>query len=193
MSKRNVTPAAIEWSTERRLVGELLPYDKNPRRITDKQRKDLVRSLKKFSLAEIPVINTDNVVIAGHQRLGVLLELHGAEYEIEVRVPNRQLSEKEFQEYNIRSNKNTGEWDFELLVDNFSPEDLTDWGFESVDKPAEQGDKKPAREDEEFFEDDGISDRNQYGVIVMCSDEAEQEKAFTNLTAQGYSCKVVVV
>ena len=32
----------------------------------------------------------------------------------------------------------------------------------------------------------------QYGVIVICENEAEQEATYTLLTEQGYTCKVVV-
>jgi ParB-like chromosome segregation protein Spo0J len=34
--------------------------------------------------------------------------------------------------------------------------------------------------------------REQYGVIVMCADEAEQEEIYNALLEQGYTCKVVV-
>ena len=50
-------------------------------------------------------------------------------YEVEVIVPNRLLSEEEFKEYNIRSNANTGEWDTDVLLNNFEILDLKEWGF----------------------------------------------------------------
>ncbi len=60
------------WHNEKRKVDDLLPYEKNPRKISDKQLEDLKRSIKKFNLVEIPAIDEDNKVIAGHQRLKVL-------------------------------------------------------------------------------------------------------------------------
>lgn len=42
------------------------------------------------------------------------------------------------------------------------------------------------------FADDGIGVKNQYGVIVMCKNEADQHVIFEELSAQGYECKVVV-
>lgn len=45
-----------------------------------------------------------------------IMQLLGrGEEEIDVRVPNRKLTQEEFDEYLIRSNKNTGEWDIDLL------------------------------------------------------------------------------
>ena len=62
----------LVWHTDRRRVNDLIPFEKNPRILTDKQLEDLKLSLQKFNLAEIPAINTDNKIIAGHQRIKVL-------------------------------------------------------------------------------------------------------------------------
>ena len=120
----------ITWSTSTRIIDELVPYEHNPRRLTEKQYDDLKRSLEKFDLAEIPAINTDNTIIAGHQRLRILQALGRGSETIDVRVPSRKLTKKELQEYNVRSNKNTGEWDFEMLANAFDQDDLVDWGFD---------------------------------------------------------------
>lgn len=120
----------LEWHNEKRKLKDLIPYESNPRQITQKEREDLIKSLDKFSLAEIPAINLNNKIAAGHQRYNILLEKFGGDYEIDVRVPNRELTEKEFQEYNIRSNKNVATWDFDVLANNFELQDLTAWGFE---------------------------------------------------------------
>ena len=105
----------LEWFTQNRRVNDLISYEKNPRKISQKQLNDLKRSLKKFNLVEIPAIDTDNQVIAGHQRLKVLQLLGRGEEEIEVRVPNRKLSKEELEQYMITSNAVHGDWDFEKL------------------------------------------------------------------------------
>lgn len=119
----------LVWHTEKRKVNELVPYEQNPRQMTQKQAADLQRSLEKFNLVEIPAINTDNKIIAGHMRLKALQLLGRGDEEIEVRIPNRSLTAREFQEYNIRSNKNIGEWDWDVLANNFDIEVLKDAGF----------------------------------------------------------------
>jgi len=120
----------LEWHNEKRKISDLIPYESNPRQLTDKQYNDLKKSLTKFNLAEIPAINLDNKICAGHQRLKIMSEVYGNDFEIDVRVPNRKLTEKEFQEYNIRSNKNTGEFSFDILANEFEVDDLIDFGFE---------------------------------------------------------------
>ena len=132
MSKQKSDQKYI-FHTEQRKVSDLIPYEKNPRKISEKQAEDLKKSLEKFGLASIPVINTDNKVCAGHQRLKILQLLGRGDELIDVRVPNKKMSEKDFQEYNIRDNKNIGEFDFDILVDNFNLPDLLEWGFEDYE------------------------------------------------------------
>jgi DNA modification methylase len=122
----------LHWRTEKRRVEALLPWSGNPRKLTDEQAEQLKRSLEKFNLVEIPAIDTDNRLIAGHQRVKILLALGRGTEEIDVRVPNRKLTKDEFEEYNVRSNLTTGEWDFEALG-NFDEAFLADIGFDSVE------------------------------------------------------------
>jgi hypothetical protein len=129
----------LAWNTERRKVVDLIPYEQNPRILTKKQAGDLRKSLEKFNLVEIPVIDTHDRIIAGHQRLKIMQMIGRGEEEIEVRVPNRELTEKEFQEYNIRSNKNTGEWDFDILANSFDTSDLVGWGFDEKELGGKNG------------------------------------------------------
>ncbi len=118
------------WHNEKRKIDDLIPTEGNPRQMTEKQKEDLQKSLEKFNLVEIPAINTDNRIISGHQRLKVLQLLGRGKEEIDVRVPNRTLTEEEHREYLLRANKNLGEWDFDLLA-NFNEDLLKDVGWDS--------------------------------------------------------------
>ena len=121
--------APLEWYTEQRRVSELIPYAYNPRKRTPERIQKLKESLEKFNLVEIPAINLDNTIIAGHQRVFALFEIGRGEEMIDVRVPNRPLSEEELKEYNIRSNVNVGEWDIDLLLEHFSEFNFDDLGL----------------------------------------------------------------
>jgi hypothetical protein len=114
------------WSSEKRKIAELNAAPYNPRQLTEKQAHDLTNSLDKFSLAEPIVINANNVIIGGHQRINIL-RAQGAE-EVDVRVPNRLLDEQEERELNLRLNKNQGMWDFDALA-NMDEEMLLAVGF----------------------------------------------------------------
>jgi DNA modification methylase len=123
----------LQWHTETRKVSALIPNDKNPRVMSPKQIEDLKKSLKKFNLVEVPVINADNKVVAGHQRL-MVLKLLGRENEtIEVRVPSRKLTKSEYDQYLITSNALKGTWDWQKLAANFEMDTILVSGFDDAD------------------------------------------------------------
>ena len=134
------------WHTEQRKINELIPYEGNPRKMTKEQAEQLQKSLEKFNLAEIPAINTDNKIIAGHQRINILQILGRGEEIVDVRIPNRKLTDDEFREYNLRSNKNIGSWDFDELA-NFDIGLLTDVGFNEEELNIVMGDVEPEEDD----------------------------------------------
>jgi hypothetical protein len=123
----------LVWRTQKRRVNDLLPYEKNPRKITDKQMEDLKESLKKFNLAELPACNTDGKIVAGHQRIKALQLMGRGEELIECRIPNRKLTASEFKQYLLTSNRSGGSWDWEILASDFDIDTLLMAGFDSTD------------------------------------------------------------
>lgn len=118
------------WETKKVKVGDLKTLDFNPRKITEEKRQKLIKSLEKFNLAEIPAVNTDMVVIGGNQRVFALMLMGRADEEIDVRMPNRALTEAELKEYAIISNTHAGEWDALKLEEFFADIDLVDLGLD---------------------------------------------------------------
>ncbi len=129
-TKRSYVRKMITWHLEKRLVKELKPHPKNPRQLSKDQERHLNSSINKFGLAEKPIINTDSTIIGGHQRLQILKKQKVKE--IECWVPERELNSAEVDELNVRLNKNTGSFDFDILANQFEIPDLLEWGF-SVD------------------------------------------------------------
>lgn len=176
----------MNWITEKRKINDLIPYDKNPRQMTEKQVNDLKASLEKFNFVEIPAINTDNTILAGHQRLKIMQLLGRGEEEVDVRVPDQPLTEAEVKEYNIRSNKNTGGWDFDILANSFEVEDLISWGFTDEELSIEF-DKIKKAEENDFDPDEvrdviGCNPQTRRGDIyqlgqhrLMCGDSTSPE------------------
>jgi ParB/Sulfiredoxin domain len=121
----------LKWKNEKRKVADLIPMENNPRRLTDKQRADLETSLERFGLADPILVNLDGTVIGGHQRLKVLAA--AGIKTADVRVPERALTEEEADELNLRLNKNTGEWDLDLLAEHFEESLLAEVGFSDTE------------------------------------------------------------
>tara|TARA_R110001592_G_scaffold26400_2_gene98923 strand:+ start:1307 stop:2518 length:1212 start_codon:yes stop_codon:yes gene_type:complete len=118
-----------------RVPSELIPAEYNPRKISEKDFKQLKKSLSSFQCVEPIIVNQyegrENVIVGGHQRLKAMIDLGWSDVPtIEV-----HLDLAEEKELNVRLNKNTGEFDFELLTDLFSIDELEDIGFDPDELP----------------------------------------------------------
>lgn len=123
---------AINWTTERRKVKDLRDNPKNPRTFTEKGMVDLKASINSIGYVDPIAINQDGTILGGHARRKTLLEI-GIE-EVDVRVPDRLLTPKQVKEALVRLNKNVaGEFNQQMLMDEFEQEELIDWGFQRSD------------------------------------------------------------
>lgn len=144
--------AKILWRIEKRKVKDLIPADYNPRKIGEKEKADLSESIEQYGAVIPLVINAgkrDNRLIGGHQRLGIYID-RGME-EVDVMVPDRELTLEEEMRLNLRLNKNLGEWDEEKLQD-LNVEMLLEVGF---------GDEELSNifDNVEILEDEGLLKR----------------------------------
>lgn len=155
--------AKINWTLRNFNLADLTDYYKNPRSLSEKEFKQLKTSLDKFGMIDKPIVNLDagNTIIGGHQRKHVL-EATGVK-ECECWIPDRELTEREVEELNIRLNKNTGSWDFDTLANEFELPDLVEWGFE----PFELGiNNEPAPEFKEY--DESVADDVEFIECPNC-------------------------
>ncbi len=139
----------MKWKLEKRKVKDLYEYTKNPRTLSKEQAAHLHSSLDKFGQCEPIVINSDNIIIGGHQRLRTMRKM--GYKEVDVYVPDSPLSEKEVEELNIRLNKNSGDWDWDMLGNAWDENDLIEWGFtekemhiEDIESSGEEAGEGPA-------------------------------------------------
>jgi hypothetical protein len=190
MAKKTVNQ---EMKIKTRKISDLIRAEYNPRELTKEQHNQLTDSLKRFGLVDPIIVNTHkdrkNILVGGHQRMKVW-ESMGNETIPTVEVNLNLEKEKEL---NVRLNKNTGQFDMELIQEHFETDDLIEWGFDADEleffnfEETEEESGRPGN-----FDDDGIKDVSQYGVIVICKNAGNQEQIFNELRSAGYECKVVV-
>lgn len=119
----------IEWKEEKRKIKDLKDYDKNPRRISKEVFEKLVESIKQDGYHGRIMVYGDTI-LGGHQRKKALLKAgYKNTDEIAVLVPNRELTEDEFNRLNIRDNLPYGEFDFDILANEFDMDKLIEWGM----------------------------------------------------------------
>lgn len=174
----------LKWVTVKRKVSDLVPQDVNPRIITDKQMSDLTKSLKKYDLVEIPVIDFNGKILAGHQRIKAMQLLGRGEEVIDVRYPNRSLSEDEAKQYLIGSNALGGDWDFSMLK-SFDMDMLLDAGFDQIEL-AKFWDEENEVKDDSFDEEKELkkitNPKTKLGDVIrlgnhkiICGDSTKEE------------------
>lgn len=110
-------------------IKDIVEAEYNPRLISYDDKQQLKASLVKFGMIDPIILNSykgrENILIGGHQRLAIWKELkHKKIPAIYVK-----LKTEDEKELNIRLNKNTGDFDYELLEKNFDTGKLVEWGF----------------------------------------------------------------
>ncbi len=149
----------------------------NPRQISTKQYKDLKESINKFGLVDPIIVNeyfTENyyVVIGGHQRLKICKEL--GYKDIGCIILN--LNKEQERELNIRLNKNTGEFDMDILANEFDIDELVDWGFKHIDLDVNI--------------DKLVEQDNSATITIKEDDEVKAQELYNDLKKQGYNVKI---
>jgi ParB-like chromosome segregation protein Spo0J len=161
-------------------ISKLKPATYNPRQITKKQVKDLKESIEKFGIVDPIVINKDFTIIGGHQRYMILKEASKrVEWEYPPTIPcvMLDLSKEEERELNIRLNKNTGDFDMDILANEFDIDELTDWGFKHIDL-----DLNIDKIDEDT--DDSAT------ITIKEDDLIKAKELYNNLKEKGYNVKI---
>ena len=117
----------INWTLKILPVNDLKSHSKNPRKIDKEKFQRLGQLINKFGLIDKPIINLDMTIIGGHQRIKFLKKEKVKT--VECWVPDRLLDEKEVEELMIGVNKIHGQFDYDMLANEFDTINLLEWGF----------------------------------------------------------------
>ena len=103
----------------------------NPRIIKDDKFKKLVQSIKDFpemlNIRPI-VVNQDMIILGGNMRYKACKEAGLKEIPVIV----TDLTEAQQREFLIKDNTSGGEWDWEVLANEWDSEELEAWGLDLV-------------------------------------------------------------
>ena len=102
----------------------------NPRIIKSDKFKKLVNSIKEFpEMLELRpiVIDENNIILGGNMRYKACIEAGLNEVPVKIA---KNLSEKQKQEFIVKDNINFGEWDWDILSNDWNSVQLTEWGLD---------------------------------------------------------------
>jgi len=144
----------------------------NPRFIKDYKFEKLVKSIREFpQMLELRpiVVNQDMIVLGGNMRLKAC-EAAGIEQVPIIFADN--LTEEQEREFIIKDNSSFGEWDWDLLANEWNTSDLIDWG---MDVP-EEWSLDPEELGEDFSLADGDREPFQQMTFKLADEQADQIK-----------------
>jgi hypothetical protein len=160
-------------------IEDIKPNLDNPRFIKDASFKKLVTSIKELpvmtGLREV-IIDKNNVVIGGNMRYRAAKEAGWSEIDVkmfteEMALENNKLTgkNKSYEDYVreiiIKDNVSGGEWDYNLLANEWKEEELEQWG---VDLPVDKLiDDLEEDEEIEFEQSIQIEPPEEY-ILVKC-------------------------
>ena len=173
-------------------INKLIPNKDNPRIIKDDKFKKLVKSIKEFpEMLELRpiVVDEDMVILGGNMRHKACIEAGLTEVPIKIA---EGLTEEQKQEFIVKDNVGFGEWEWDILANEWDSVQLTEWGldvWENLD------DKKP---EDGLIDDDEIPEVKESKVKlgdiwklgehrIMCGDSTsvnDMDKLMKNKKAK---------
>jgi ParB-like chromosome segregation protein Spo0J len=165
-------------------ISEVKNNPSNPRLIKDDKFRKLVKSIQDFpQMLELRpiVVDENNIVLGGNMRLKASKEA-GLKDVFIVKAEN--LTEEQKQEFIVKDNVGFGEWDWDMLANEWDVDKLDEWG---LDVP------KILDSSEDDLKDLSSTIDNLYRIEIVCKDEEHQENTYNKLIEQGYECRLLTL
>jgi ParB-like chromosome segregation protein Spo0J len=163
-------------------ISEVKVNPNNPRLIKDNKFKKLVQSVKEFpEMLDIRpiVVNADMVVLGGNMRLKACKEAGLKEVPI---IMADKLTEDQQREFLIKDNVSGGEWDWDILANEWEVEQLEEWGLDV-----------PINLETEEQEDLSDDIETNFRIEVILKDEKSQELLYNELIERSYECRLLTL
>ena len=161
------------------LIKDIKPNPNNPRVIKDEKFAKLVQSLKELpEMATVRpiVVNSDMIVLGGNMRLKAMKEAGWKEVPVEI----VDWDEDKQRQFIIKDNVGFGEWDWEMLANEWDAEQLEEWG---LDIPAFDDSKELEAEEDDYEMPDEITTDIVLGDLfeigahrLLCGDSTDSDQ-----------------
>ena len=173
----------IKAKIEKVSISSITENSANPRFINKHKFQKLVNSVKQFpemlSLRPI-VVDKDNVILGGNMRYKACKELGLKQVYI---IQATDLDDKQAQEFIVKDNVGFGEWDWDVLANDWDVKELEDWGLDGF----------PFEEEEKELKDISDTIESSFRIEVEIENEEEQEKLYNELIEKGYICRILTL
>jgi hypothetical protein len=168
-------------------LSKIKPNPDNPRLIRDEKFARLVENIRQHSelmpLRPIVIDSWDNpVILGGNMRFRAIKELGYKEIpETWVKTAD-QLSEADKKAFIVLDNVSFGEWNDEMLANQWDTDELRFWGVDIPKFVNQENEDEP-------FEESGFD--KQWFVNIRCDNEKHAQRLYERFINEGLEVKIV--
>lgn len=163
-------------------ISELKPYKNNAKKHPKDQVERIAESIRQFGFMQPVVIDTNNVVVAGHGRI------LGAKKAGLKKIPTvcaEDLTEEQIKAYRLVDNKlNESPWDFPLIDSEIAQIKMIDMTLFGFDMGMSDEELEKAMKEVKF------KVKSKFLVIVSCDNEKHMNQAQKEIERLGYKCDI---
>jgi hypothetical protein len=184
-------------------IAQVKTNPNNPRIIKDDKYAKLVESIRTFpKMLEIRpiVVNADMIVLGGNMRLRACKEAGLMKIPV---IMADDLTPEQQREFIIKDNVGFGEWDWEMIANEWEAEELDKWGvdtpgFSGVDDLGEEftlpdGDKAPFQQMTFTLADEQAEQVKDAMAQIRQTDEFDYVETFGNENGNGNALYLIVM
>jgi hypothetical protein len=149
----------------KRKINEISPNADNPRVVKGSKFQKLVKSIKEFPemlLLRPIIVDENDIILGGNMRYLACKELRFREIPVKVATG---LSPDQKKEFIIKDNVGFGEWDWDILANDWDEKEIKEWGLD-VWQPEEDIDDLIESAEAEIKE---LSKLNDYPLCPNCN------------------------
>ena len=172
-------------------IKDIKPNPNNPRVIKDEKFAKLVQSLKELpEMATVRpvVVNSDMIVLGGNMRLKAMKEAGWKEVPVEI----VDWDEEKQRQFIIKDNVGFGDWDWDMLANEWDAEQLEEWG---LDIPAFDDPKELEAEEDDYEMPDQITTDIVLGDLfeigphrLLCGDSTDSDAVARLMDGEKADC-----
>ena len=184
-------------------IKQIKPNTNNPRVIKGDKFKKLVQSIKDFpEMLELRpiVIDENNIVLGGNMRLRACAEAGLTDVPVKVA---KGLTEEQKKEFIVKDNVGFGEWDWDILANQWDSVKLEEWGLDAwqnmddIDTSDEfslpDGDKEPFQQQTYTLADEQAVQIKNAISDVKKTEEYKYVETFGNENSNGNALYLIIM
>lgn len=166
----------INWNIKKVNIDLIKENPQNPRTITDSDYEKLKSRVSRLGFHAVIKCDPDYIVLGGNQRLRILKEMGLTQ--VNVAIPDRQLTADERNEIIITDNTHSGSFNFDALINNYNIDSLIEMDIPKVDILSKFDESKDCEMGDPLANDPLLDVQINNRRVISIAVEGAEDEAF---------------